>query len=135
MREHAYASLQINSFVPKKRVDFVSKIKFEGEGGRFASQHVRHFLCNCNFYKVSNDLVKCIFFSLTLKGWIKQWFEAFPNNSIHTWEIIHELLDAFENCDYNELCAEVKSLWRTQGELVEDFALIFYHTCHRFTGS
>jgi hypothetical protein len=87
------------------------------------------FFHNNFSHDIINDVVVCILFFLTFKGEAEKWCETLSNAYIHTWK------QFFHNIwyDFDDLYSEIESLGRKQGESVEDFVLIFSHTCHRFT--
>jgi hypothetical protein len=45
---------------------------------------------------------------------------------------MHEFLYAFENYNYNELCAEISYLRKNKDETLEDFFIRFMWLCYRF---
>jgi len=105
--EHSSASFQTTSNVSKKAVHSLLKIEFDGESHRSSSKHISHVILNYKYYKITNDLVKWILFSLTFSGRVKLWFESLLDDSIQAWEqFMYEFYNTFGNYDYDELCGE-----------------------------
>ena len=45
---------------------------------------------------------------------------------------MHEILHAFENYDYDNLCAEIPELKKNEDEFLKYFVIRFTHLCYRF---
>jgi hypothetical protein len=45
---------------------------------------------------------------------------------------MHQFWHAFENYDYDDLCAEISELRKNEDESLEYFVIIFTHLCYRF---
>jgi hypothetical protein len=53
--------------------------------------------------------------------------------SIHTWEqFMCKFLHAFENYDFDNLCAKILEIKKNEDESLKDFVIIFTHLCCRF---
>jgi hypothetical protein len=112
---------------------FLSQLKFDGEGEISASEHAFNFWKFCCSHNITNGNVICRLFTLTFAGRVKSWCETLSVASIHTWEqFMHEFLHAFENYDYDNLCAEILELRKNKDESLEDFVIRFTHLCYRF---
>jgi hypothetical protein len=118
---------------PRKIINLLSKIKFDGEGETSASEHIIQFCLVC-FLRILLMKVSYAGCSLLLlKVELKVGVRLCPTTSIHTWEqFMHEFLYAFENYNYDELCEEILELRKKKDESLEDFSLRFMCLLYRF---
>jgi hypothetical protein len=118
---------------PRNILHFLSQIKFDGEGETTASEHAFQIWKFCCSQNITNESVICRLFTLTLAGQVKSWCETLSVASIHTWEqFMHQFWHAFENYDYDDLCAEISELRKNKDESLEYFLIRFMHLCYRF---
>jgi hypothetical protein len=115
---------------PRNILHFLSQLRFDGESEISASEHALHFWKFCCSHNITDGNTICRLFTLTFAGRVKSWCETLSIASIHTWEqFMREFLHAFENYDYDNLCAEILELKKNEDESLEDFVIIFTHLC------
>jgi hypothetical protein len=68
-----------------KVVNYLSKIKFNGESNSSSFHHVHQFILNCKNYDI-DDGVMCNIFTLPLTDWTKEWCLSFPFSYVDTWD-------------------------------------------------
>jgi hypothetical protein len=82
---------------------------------------------------INDGYVICRIFTLTFASRVKRWRETLSDASIHTWEhFVHDFFHAFENYDYDKLCAEISELTKHKDESLKDFFIRFTRLCYRF---
>jgi hypothetical protein len=119
--------------IPNETVSFLSKITFDGEGNVSTKDHISNFWCKRIKHDISNLKVLCRLFSFTFRGRIKHWFESFPAYYIFDWfQFVDELLDAFENYDYNQLCEEIQTLLINGDSSSKGFSTRIHHVLCKF---
>lgn len=108
--EHDFSSPRLPRSIPKKIVDFLSKVKFDGERIISTFNHICQFNHKCKSHKISNDNEFFKLFPLIFSERIKGSFKALLANYIHTWKQFMGLfLNAHQNYDHDQLCDEIES--------------------------
>ena len=109
------------------------EVKFDGEGGILAQEHVLQFTYNCLVNKILDPDVLCRLLAFTFEGRVKEWFVTLPISSVHSFEHFVDLFVlSFGHYDFVRLCDEWKLLTRRKGESLEDFAIRIFNLYCRF---
>jgi hypothetical protein len=94
--------------IPKKQLESLFNLKFDGESKISALDHLYQFLDECKYFDITNDNEICRFFTLTLQGQIQKWYKALLAKSIHSWNHFMEVfLLVHQNYNYEEFCLEI----------------------------
>lgn len=117
--DHSFNLPHPSQCIFQKIVDSLSKQKFNGESDIRAINHLFESITKCRSQRITNEDVVCRIFTLTLKGWIRKWFDSFTIESIHSWrQFIEIFLLVHQNYDYNKLCDKIKYLYREENESI-----------------
>jgi hypothetical protein len=92
---------------PRNILHFLSQLIFDGESEICTYEHALHLWRFCGSHNITDGNTICKMFTLTFAGPVKKSCETFLATSIHTSkQFMLEFLHAFENYDYDGLCAE-----------------------------
>ena len=84
--DHAFSLLQPIECILKKTTNLLSKVKFDGKSLTDSLGQLYQFNEKCLSHEIYNQGTLYRVFSMTFKGWIKKWFDAFTIKYIHSWE-------------------------------------------------
>jgi len=119
--------------IPVKTTDLLRNLKFNGEGKVSTFRHVNQFNITCLNLKIIQDSKICWFLTLTLEGWIKDWYMTLLSKSIHYLkQFIEVFITAHENYDYEKLCSELEEIYRNINEPLDDFFQKVMRIYYRF---
>ena len=92
---------------PRNILHFLSQLIFDGESEICTHEHALHLGIFCGSHNITDGITICKMFTLTFSSQVKKWCDTFPATSSHTSkQFMLEFLHAFENYDYDGLCAE-----------------------------
>jgi hypothetical protein len=118
---------------PIKILHFLLRLKSDGEGETCASEHALKFWKFCCSQNITDGSGICRLFILTFEGRVRRWCKTLLVTSIHTWEyFMLQFWHAFENYDYDYLCAEISELRKNKVESLKYFLTRFMHLFYRF---
>jgi hypothetical protein len=80
---HAFSSCGPTMDIPKKHLQSLSNLKFDGESKIFAFDHLYQFMDKCKYFDITNDNEISRSFTLTFQGRIWKWYKSLPTKSIH----------------------------------------------------
>jgi hypothetical protein len=130
---HAFSSCRPTRYIPKKKLESLSNLKFDGESKISAFDHLYQFMDKC---KILTSLMIMKFAGCLLshsKDRIQKWYKALPAKSIHSWNHFMEVfLLAHQNYNYEELCLEIENISMHADESLDEFYARFMSLCFRF---
>jgi len=87
VKEFSFSLPRPSGRIPLRTLNFLSQVKFDGEGEIVVVNHVHQFFMKCKYCNIITDKEICRLFTLTFEGRINSWYEAFPTKSIHSWMV------------------------------------------------
>jgi hypothetical protein len=70
---HDFSSCRPTRNIPKKKLESLFNLKFDGESKISALDYLYQFLDESKYFDITNDNEICRFFTLTLQGQIQKW--------------------------------------------------------------
>jgi len=82
---HTFSSCRPARNIPKKQLESLSNLKFDGESKISSFDHLYQFIDKCKNFNITNDNEICGLFTLTFQGLVQKWYRALPAKCIHSW--------------------------------------------------
>lgn len=114
-------------------IGYLSQLNYHGKGETFIVKRIYLFLKFCECYEIHYEDVASNFFTPTLEGRVKNWYQNLPTASILSFEQhAMEFHQAFDKYDYQDFCKMIDFLRMKPGKSQEDFLHRLLQLCYEF---
>lgn len=133
VKEFSFSLPRPSGSIPLETLNFLSQVKFDGEGEVVVFDHVHQLFMNCKSRNIITNRKICKLFTLTFEGRIKSWYEALPTKYIHSCrEFMEMFLEENWQYDPDALWDELNSLWKYINDSMEQLFYRMVRILYRF---